>query len=205
MLCQGFKRAQQELPMLRLEFDQLSLTIPASGKNPPLTILKGVNGSIEPAKVTAIMGPSGAGKTSLLHTLLGRIDPSWECGGSLLVNGASELLRRFKKIIGFVPQDDLVHPDLSVYDNVKYAANTRLPANWTTKQREDHVNATIAAMQLRHVQDTLVGNEVRRGISGGQRSEPHTHRNKHDLERSLTRASFHLVHNSCSALALPCS
>ena len=62
LLCQGFKRAQQELPPLRLQFDDLSMAIPPlkSGAEPKV-ILKGVTGSIEPSKVTAIMGPSGAG------------------------------------------------------------------------------------------------------------------------------------------------
>lgn len=60
MLCQGFKRAQKSLPVMHLSFDDLSLTIPVKGKK-GLTILKGVTGSIEPSKVTAIMGPSGAG------------------------------------------------------------------------------------------------------------------------------------------------
>jgi hypothetical protein len=56
-LCHGFKRAQHNLPSMLIQFDNLSLTIPAVNKaHKDLTILKGVTGSIEPAKVTAIMG-----------------------------------------------------------------------------------------------------------------------------------------------------
>lgn len=215
MLCQGFKRAQRELPPLRLQFDDLSMAIPPlkSGGETKV-ILKGVTGSIEPSKVTAIMGPSGAGlfptqgngptrrrrgcqchtipitrrltfdllaigcsahrcacsgKTTFLTALLGRVDPSWTCGGSLLVNGADVPLRRFSKIIGYVPQDDVMHRDLSVYDNIRYSANVRLPASWSAQQRENHVAATISALQLKHVQDVLVGDEAKRGVSGGQR------------------------------------
>eukprot|EP01042_Synura_sphagnicola_P021862 gene21862-27826_t len=61
VLCEGFKRARGKLPLMILEFEQLSLTIPgdASKGRKPLTILTGVTGSIRPGKVTAIMGPSG--------------------------------------------------------------------------------------------------------------------------------------------------
>jgi len=62
-----------------------------------------------------------------------------------------------------------MHRDLSVYDNIRYSANVRLPASWTAKQREDHVAATVSALQLKHVQDVLVGDEAKRGVSGGQR------------------------------------
>ncbi len=65
-LCQGFKRAQQDLPAMRLQFEQLSLSIPRKGKE-PLIILKGVTGSVEPGKVTAVMGPSGAGMWACSH------------------------------------------------------------------------------------------------------------------------------------------
>eukprot|EP01033_Poteriospumella_lacustris_P019313 gene19313-13966_t len=62
VLCEGFDRARGKLPLLILEFEQLSLTVPgdASKGRKPLTILTGVTGSIRPGKVTAIMGPSGA-------------------------------------------------------------------------------------------------------------------------------------------------
>ncbi len=104
-----------------------------------------------------------------MTALQGRADPSWTSGGSLLVNGVSEPLIRFKKIIGSVPQEDIMHRDLTVYENIRYSASMRLPASWTSKQREDHVAATISAMQLKHVQDVHVGDEVKRGVSGGQR------------------------------------
>jgi ABC-type multidrug transport system ATPase subunit len=101
--------------------------------------------------------------------MLGKVDNSWKRGGSLRINGEEEQLGRFRKVIGYVPQEDIMHRDLSVYDNIRYSANIRLPSNWSAKQREDHVNATIAAMQIKEVQDTRVGDEVIRGVSGGQR------------------------------------
>jgi ABC-type multidrug transport system ATPase subunit/ABC-type multidrug transport system permease subunit len=113
--------------------------------------------------------PKFAGKTTLLNTILDTVDRSWERGGSLTVNGISEPLSSYRRIIGYVPQEDIMSRELSVYDNIRYAANCRLPVEWTSKQREDHVNAVISAMQLKHVQDVRIGDESLRGISGGQR------------------------------------
>eukprot|EP01033_Poteriospumella_lacustris_P015814 gene15814-11317_t len=171
VLCEGFKRARGKLPLMILEFEQLSLTIPgdASKGRKPLTILTGVTGSIRPGKVTAIMGPSGAGKTTLLNCLLGKQDGQWELGGSLLINGQRETMTRFRTIVGYVPQDDIMHRDLTVYENIAYAANIRLPRDWTTQQRNAMIDATISAMQLSHVQHVAIGDETVRGVSGGQR------------------------------------
>jgi ABC-type multidrug transport system ATPase subunit len=92
---------------MMISFQDLTLTIPAKGDlKKPLQVLKGVTGTVEPGKVLAIMGPSGAGKTSLLSVLLGNTDSSWTIGGSLLVNGAAEEVKRLRHIIGYVPQDD---------------------------------------------------------------------------------------------------
>lgn len=169
MLCQGFRRAQQQLPPMHLQFHELSLTIPGVNRNENLTILKGVTGSIEPGKVTAIMGPSGAGKTTFLNTMLGKLDPSWTKNGRVHVNGVEEQLTRFRKIIGYVPQEDVMHRDLSVYENIAYSARTRLPDDWTDEQVETHVSSVIGALGLSQVESSPVGDEITRGISGGQR------------------------------------
>eukprot|EP01040_Poterioochromonas_malhamensis_P002992 gene2989-3179_t len=169
-LCEGFIRAQETLPPMQIRFTEMSLTIPAQNQSSKSkTILKGVTGSIEPGKVTAIMGPSGAGKTTFLNTVLGKVDPSWERGGVLQINGVQENLLRFRKIIGYVPQEDIMHRDLTVRENITYSAMIRLPRHWTAAEREGHINATIAAVKLSHVEDVTIGDEVRRGISGGQR------------------------------------
>ena len=109
------------------------------------------------------------GKTTFLNVLLGKTDPSWQRGGVLRVNGNDEPLNRFSKVMGFVPQEDIMHRDLSGYDNIRYSAQVRLPRDWTSEQREAHAAACIAALQLEHVQDTIIGDEIVRGISGGQR------------------------------------
>lgn len=168
ILCEGFERARGQLPLFMLNFDQLSLRIPLKNKT-TITVLAGVTGSLQPGKVTAIMGPSGAGKTTLLNTVLGKCDSTWTRGGTLLINGVTEDLNRFRKLVGYVPQDDIMHRDLTVYENISYSANIRLPSDWTHEQRRQHVEAVIVSLQLSHVQHSNIGDENVRGISGGQR------------------------------------
>jgi len=99
--------------------------------------------------------------------MLGKVDPRWIRAGTLRVNGDNEeLLTRLRPLIGYVPQEDIMHRDLSVYENIKHSAACRLPRNWSTRQVEDHVNAVILAIQLAHVQDSPIGDETNRGISG---------------------------------------
>jgi ABC-type glutathione transport system ATPase component len=170
LLCAGFRRARQSLPPMLLEFESLSLRIPGVAGQPYRTILAGVTGWLKPGKVTAVLGPSGAGKTTFLNCLQGKLESNWQRAGRLRVNGEEQELRRFAKVRGFVPQEDTMHRDLSVYDNIRYSARMRLPSDWTAAEIEDHVNACILAVQLGGVQDGRIGDEHTRGVSGGQRS-----------------------------------
>jgi ABC-type multidrug transport system ATPase subunit len=76
---------------------------------------------------------------------------------------------RYKKIIGYVPQDDIVLPELTVRENILHSARIRLPANWSDHDIQHHVNILISCLQLSHVQDSLVGSNAAPVISGGQR------------------------------------
>ena len=62
-----------------------------------------------------------------------------------------------------------MHRDLTVYDNIRYSADVRLPRAWTSVQRSDHVHAVLRSVQLTDIQDVRVGDESKRGVSGGQR------------------------------------
>ena len=74
-------------------------------------------------------------KTVFMSTLLGKIESSWECHGTLRVNGEVAALSNYKRVIGFVPQDDILHNELSVAKNLYYASEIRLPRNWTSHQK----------------------------------------------------------------------
>jgi ABC-type transport system involved in cytochrome bd biosynthesis fused ATPase/permease subunit len=91
----GFRDCNQGL-RLDLTFEGLGLTLPAPVSK---TILRGVRGRIRPGRVTAIMGPSGAGKTTFLSVLMGKVQRT---SGSLRINGAEDDIFRYKKMIGCV-------------------------------------------------------------------------------------------------------
>ena len=93
-----------------------------------------------------------------------------ECtGGITKVNGVPEAISKYKKMIGYVPQDDIVLPELTVRENVLHSARIRLPANWTDIEIQKHVDILLSCLQLSHVRDSLVGSVAKPVISGGQR------------------------------------
>ncbi|KAL7114874.1 hypothetical protein ABFS83_04G142800 [Erythranthe nasuta] len=144
-------------------------------KVPPVTLkqkkkclLRSVTGEIRPGRITALMGPSGAGKTTLLSALAGKT-VGCLISGLILINGKVESVRSYKKIVGFVPQDDVVHGNLTVEENIWFSANCRLSADLPKADKVLVVERVIESLGLQPVRDSLVGTIEKRGISGGQR------------------------------------
>ncbi|HEX9639435.1 MAG TPA: FHA domain-containing protein [Acidobacteriota bacterium] len=128
-----------------------------------LTILDQVSLSIRGGEFVAILGPSGAGKTTLLNALDG-FRPAHS--GKVYLGGA-DLYRAFeslKNLIGFVPQDDIIHEDLTVYRALFYAARLRLSSELSDTEIDAIVLEVIDTLELHERRDTLI-----RRLSGGQR------------------------------------
>ncbi|KAJ3190607.1 hypothetical protein HK101_008560 [Irineochytrium annulatum] len=161
-LVEAFHSAlgHRELRM-NFKFDNLSLSL-KSGKK----VLEGVTGEIRSKRMTAIIGPSGAGKTTFMNVLMGKVPRT---GGRLYINGAEAEVHLYRKIIGYVPQEDVMLRELTVREVVLHSARVRLPGNWTKKQVEDHVDNVLKALNLTHVANSFIGDETTRGVSGGQR------------------------------------
>lgn len=133
------------------------------GRNNRKTILKETTLMVNPGEFIGILGPSGAGKSTLLKALCGHTVPS---SGCVLLN-ETPLYRSyemFRRIIGYVPQDDILHAELSVFDSLDYIARQRLPADTSVEQRGKIIRTTIEELGLSHVQNNLI-----RQLSGGQR------------------------------------
>jgi ABC transport system ATP-binding/permease protein len=132
------------------------------------TILDDISLSIYPKEMVALMGPSGAGKTSLLELITGQVLPS---DGDILLNGVSlkENWDEFRYLIGYVPQEDIMHRDLTIYEVLYHNAKMKLPCDIPDKAVQATVENLLSKMGLAHIKDSLIGGERIRGISGGQR------------------------------------
>ncbi|MED6168480.1 ABC transporter G member 22 [Stylosanthes scabra] len=130
-------------------------------------ILNGISGCVNPGEVLALMGPSGSGKTTLLNLLGGRISQS-TISGSITYNDQS-YSKFLKSRIGFVTQDDVLFPHLTVKETLTYAARLRLPKTYTKEEKEKRALDVIYELGLERCQDTMIGGSFVRGVSGGER------------------------------------
>ncbi|KAI4339252.1 hypothetical protein MLD38_024214 [Melastoma candidum] len=151
-------------PLIEVSFKDLTLTLKAKKKH----LLRCVTGSLKPGRIAAVMGPSGAGKTSFLSALAGKT-VGCSTTGLILINGKQDSIRSYKKVTGFVPQDDIVHGNLTVEENLWFSAKCRLPAKMSRADKVLVVERVIDSLGLQGVRDSLVGTVEKRGISGGQR------------------------------------
>jgi len=74
-------------------------------------------------------------------------------------------INSFRKLIGNVPQDDVMLTEMSVRENILYSARCRLPSSWSNSQIESYVDAVVKVLDLYNVRNNLCGGQ----ISGGQR------------------------------------
>jgi ABC-type multidrug transport system ATPase subunit len=161
-LAQNFQRSMNGAQVqMNFRMEALGLTL-----NTGKTILQGVDGHIQSGRLTAVLGPSGAGKTTFMNVLCGKVART---SGKLWISGQELELSRYRKIVGFVPQDDIMYRELTVRENILHSARIRLPRNWTEAEVQRHVDLVLEALDLVHVQHTLIGDGITRGISGGQR------------------------------------
>ncbi|WCJ34140.1 ABC-2 type transporter family protein [Euphorbia peplus] len=130
-------------------------------------ILNGISGSVSPGEVLALMGPSGSGKTTLLSLLGGRLSQS-NVTGSVTFND-QPYSKFLKSRIGFVTQDDVLFPHLTVKETLTYAARLRLPKTLTKVEKEKRAIDVIYELGLERCQDTMIGGSFVRGVSGGER------------------------------------
>eukprot|EP00835_Amoeboradix_gromovi_P002324 NODE_130_length_18488_cov_0.389961.p1 type:complete len:846 gc:universal NODE_130_length_18488_cov_0.389961:7015-9552(+) len=144
-----------------IEFDNLEYKLPDGS-----VIMQNVSGFFTAGKMSAIMGPSGAGKTTLFSLLTGKAKKS---RGSILLNGKKEDLSKYQKLVGYVPQEDIMLRELTVDNILSHSANMRLPSSLSSAQKRKKVVETIEFLGLGNVINTVIGDEETRGISGGQR------------------------------------
>ncbi|MDX2056101.1 MAG: ATP-binding cassette domain-containing protein [Polyangiaceae bacterium] len=132
------------------------------------TLLDHVNFKALPGDLIALMGPSGAGKTTLLLTLNGYLPPTY---GQVRINGEDlyTIYDALRGSIGYVPQDDIVHPELTVWEAVRYSAKFRLPPDYSDEEIDRRVETTLQQLGLEAVAHLQIGRPEKKVLSGGQR------------------------------------
>lgn len=129
-------------------------------------ILKGITGMVQPGEVLAMLGPSGSGKTTLLTALGGRL--GGRLAGTITYNG-KPFSNAMKRNTGFVTQDDVLYPHLTVTETLVFTALLRLPNGLSKEEKIQHAEAVITQLGLTKCNNSIVGGERLRGISGGER------------------------------------
>lgn len=159
---------------LELVFRDLEYTVPLAKKHQKAAgatekkILDEVSGVFRPGRLTAVMGSSGAGKTTLLSVLAGNARAG-KIEGDILVNGDIYTGSMLKDISGFVFQDDVLLPTMTVKEAISMSALLRTPRTISRKERQARVDEIIEILHLEDAKDTIVGDPMKKGISGGER------------------------------------
>jgi ABC-type multidrug transport system ATPase subunit/pSer/pThr/pTyr-binding forkhead associated (FHA) protein/ABC-type multidrug transport system permease subunit len=149
----------QVVSVQRGRLDALHLTRRVDGGR---LILNDVSLSIAPREFVAIVGGSGSGKTTLLNALSG-FDPA---EGRVLLNGDDYYANfdLYRSLIGYVPQDDIIHRELPVGQALRYAALLRLPGDTSEEEINARIERVLAEVDMDAQAEQIVGR-----LSGGQR------------------------------------
>ena len=147
-----------------LYYQNVSYTL--NGKS----ILTGLQGICHPGEVTAIMGASGAGKTTFLD-ILARKNKRGNVNGDFFVNGEKVNDQEYKNVVGFVDQEDTMLPTLTVHETILNSALLRLPRDMGRAAKEQRVFEVEKELGIHHIRESLIGSEEGkgRGISGGEK------------------------------------
>jgi ABC-type multidrug transport system ATPase subunit len=133
---------------------------------PTRTVLNGVSGVVRPGELLAMLGPSGSGKTTLLTALAGRFPG--KVSGTITYNG-QPFSSSMKRNTGFVSQDDVLYPHLTVLETLTYAALLRLPKELSKQDKVEQAEMIIVDLGLTRCRNSVVGGTLLRGVSGGER------------------------------------
>ncbi|KAI9080080.1 hypothetical protein K1719_038013 [Acacia pycnantha] len=167
-------KAQKSIPGYGLEFNNLSYSVVKKVKKDGAWVKKeayllhDISGQAMRGEVMAIMGPSGAGKSTFLDALAGRIAQG-SLEGSVRIDGKPVTTSYMKMVSSYVMQDDQLFPMLTVFETFMFAAEVRLPPSISREEKKKRVYELLDQLGLQSATHTYIGNEGKRGVSGGER------------------------------------
>ena len=164
----GVVQAQGVKGSIRLDAMDLVRVVTHRETKQPLTLLDKVSVSIYPSELVGLMGGSGAGKTTMMLSLNGYEKPT---SGRVYVNGEDLYANydRFRGLIGYLPQDDIIHGQLTVAESLYFTARLRLPSDTTEHEIEQRITRVLDQLKLTNQKDQLIGTTDEKVLSGGQR------------------------------------
>ncbi|KAI0460601.1 hypothetical protein F5B21DRAFT_498539 [Xylaria acuta] len=171
-------RSIQEVRTIDVGLDKFALELDkrsALGKPlPTKTILQPITAGFEAGTLNVIMGPSGSGKTSLLNAMAQRLNNTigtkYRPSGGILFNGALPSSAVIRSVVSYVCQDDdALLPSLTVRETLRFAAGLRLPAWMSKREKRQRAEEVLLKMGLKDCADNLVGSDLVKGISGGEK------------------------------------
>lgn len=146
--------------------DSMDLRVEAIGLNkwvrPDLNILQHISLVLKPREFVVVVGQSGGGKSTLVDAIAG-YRPATH--GEVFVN-ETNVYKNFdsiRNIIGFVPQKDIIHMELTVHDALDYTAQLRLPPDTTPDERQKRIMEVLDDLDIAHRKDNQI-----KSLSGGQ-------------------------------------
>ncbi|KAF4536112.1 ABC transporter-like protein [Lasiodiplodia theobromae] len=171
-------RSLEEVRTVKLRLEDYALEIEKRNwmgrKTKQLEVLKPVTTQFEPGVLNIIMGPSGSGKTTLLNSMGRRLKNSfstkYHSSGQLLVNNSIPSDSVLESIISYVTQDDdALLSSLTVRETLRFAAGLRLPSWMPKEEKNKRAEDILLKMGLKDCADNLIGGELVKGISGGEK------------------------------------
>ncbi|CAN6684641.1 unnamed protein product [Malus baccata var. baccata] len=158
-----------------ITFDEItySVDMPQEMKNQgvpedKLVLLRRVSGAFRPGVLTALMGVSGAGKTTLMDVLAGRKTGGY-IEGNITISGYPKKQESFARISGYCEQNDIHSPYVTVFESLMYSAWLRLSSEINSETRKMFVEEVMRLVELNPLRQALVGLPGASGLSTEQR------------------------------------
>ena len=155
-------------PEVLLTWESLSYTV--IQKTRDLQALNNVSGFANPRELLVIMGASGSGKSTLLNVLAKRAGGkkrNIKISGSIKVNGCDVKDVKYRELVGYVTQDDILMETLTPRETLEFAAALRLSQN--QQYNNARIEKLVEEMKIEGIQNNLLGNYISKSISGGER------------------------------------
>ncbi|KAK7422801.1 hypothetical protein QQX98_001362 [Neonectria punicea] len=171
-------RSVADVRAIDVGLDSFALTLDKRSslgkKLPTKTILDPINATFQAGVLNVIMGPSGSGKTSLLNAMALRLRNSmgtrYRPRGKLTFNGAVPSDSVIRSVCSYVCQDDdALLPSLTVRETLRFAAGLRLPSFMDKDEKNRRAEEVLLKMGLKDCADNLIGNDLIKGVSGGEK------------------------------------